>query len=146
MDSVTFWVQGTPIPTARPRVLRSGRAYMPSRTKKAQEAVSRAVSAVSGGTMLFPEGALEVSILARFAYPASAPKKVRLGPPTWRTKRPDVENLAKTVLDGCNGVVWTDDAQVCKLTIDKQNTSSQESEGFWVSINRLEEPGESTLD
>ena len=26
---------------------------------------------------------------------------------------PDVDNIEKSVLDGCNGVVWTDDRLVC---------------------------------
>ena len=34
-------------------------------------------------------------------------------------KKPDVDNYAKTVMDGINGILWTDDARVVKLEIEK---------------------------
>jgi Holliday junction resolvase RusA-like endonuclease len=33
--------------------------------------------------------------------------------------RRDIDNLVKTVLDGFNGVVWKDDAQVMEITARK---------------------------
>lgn len=33
--------------------------------------------------------------------------------------RPDVDNYAKSVLDGMTGVVWADDAQIVHLSVDK---------------------------
>lgn len=35
-------------------------------------------------------------------------------------KRPDLDNLIKTVKDACNRVVWLDDSQVCTLTVTKR--------------------------
>ncbi len=34
--------------------------------------------------------------------------------------RPDIDNYVKTVLDGANGILWLDDAQVCQLAATKQ--------------------------
>ena len=34
-------------------------------------------------------------------------------------KKPDVDNLAKTILDSLNGIAYHDDAQVSKCTIEK---------------------------
>lgn len=31
----------------------------------------------------------------------------------------DIDNLAKSLLDGLNGIAWVDDRQVVKLTIEK---------------------------
>jgi len=31
----------------------------------------------------------------------------------------DVDNLAKSLIDGLNGIVWHDDRQVVKLSIEK---------------------------
>jgi Holliday junction resolvase RusA-like endonuclease len=35
------------------------------------------------------------------------------------TKKPDLDNLAKSVLDGLNGVVYLDDSQLVSLHITK---------------------------
>lgn len=43
-------------------------------------------------------------------------------------KKPDVDNYAKTVMDAINGVIWTDDSRVVKLTIEK----------FYSSYPRIE--------
>ena len=48
--------------------------------------------------------------------------------------RPDVDNIAKTVLDGMNGVVYADDAQVTYLKVTKKYAE----EGMvtvWLSEN-----------
>lgn len=36
------------------------------------------------------------------------------------TTRPDVDNIAKGILDPLNGLVWKDDKQVFRLVIEKQ--------------------------
>ena len=38
------------------------------------------------------------------------------------TKKVDVDNLAKAVMDALNGVAWGDDSQVVKITIFKEYT------------------------
>ena len=35
------------------------------------------------------------------------------------TKKPDIDNVIKSVLDGLNGVAYEDDKQVVKLTANK---------------------------
>jgi Holliday junction resolvase RusA-like endonuclease len=34
-------------------------------------------------------------------------------------KKPDIDNLAKSILDGINGVIWKDDSQIVSLHITK---------------------------
>ena len=36
------------------------------------------------------------------------------------TGRPDLDNVAKAILDGCNGVVWRDDVLVVDLSVSKR--------------------------
>lgn len=36
------------------------------------------------------------------------------------TKRPDVDNMAKAVLDALNGIAWEDDSQIARLSITKE--------------------------
>ena len=48
--------------------------------------------------------------------------------------RPDVDNIAKTVLDGMNGVVYEDDAQVTHLKVNKKY-AQEGSVTVWLSEN-----------
>ena len=43
------------------------------------------------------------------------------------TKRPDVDNLAKIILDGLNGVAYRDDAQVCCIHFEKKYSETPET-------------------
>jgi len=48
--------------------------------------------------------------------------------------RPDVDNIAKTVLDGMNGVVYEDDAQVMYLKVSKKY-AEEGSVTVWLAEN-----------
>lgn len=45
----------------------------------------------------------------------------------------DVDNLAKSIMDGCNKIVWEDDRQVEKLTVERFKCG-EESERVVVKI------------
>lgn len=109
MKSYSFIVRGRPVPKARPRVAR-GHAYTPQRTKDYEEIVRMAYKHI-GGTKL--EGAVFMRIRAVY----KAPKKSLLCHD--RTKKPDLDNIAKAIMDGLNGVAYEDDAQVSFLQIEK---------------------------
>lgn len=49
------------------------------------------------------------------------------------TKKPDIDNIAKAVLDALNGVAWVDDKQICALSAAKYYADS-ENAGLAVSI------------
>ena len=44
-----------------------------------------------------------------------------LGTKPWDTHRPDVDNLAKFVMDALQGVLYEDDSQLAKLTLAKHH-------------------------
>ena len=52
-----------------------------------------------------------------------------------RRLRPDLDNLAKTILDGCNGIVYADDAQIIELTVSKWRVEKPEDVGMHVEIS-----------
>ena len=35
------------------------------------------------------------------------------------TKKPDCDNIAKSILDALNNVAYYDDSQICKLSVEK---------------------------
>ena len=41
----------------------------------------------------------------------------------WHIARPDIDNIAKSVLDACTGTVWEDDAQVVYLEVEQRRTT-----------------------
>jgi Holliday junction resolvase RusA-like endonuclease len=131
---ISFSVPGRPIPTARPRVLRSGRTFIPKRSKDAQQRVAKAALEATGGKRpLFPTQALSVGIVCCFPYSKGTPKK-RIEDWAPRTVRPDVDNLSKTILDGCNGILWADDAQIVEMTVSKWMVAEAHDVGTHVEI------------
>ena len=64
-------------------------------------------------------GPVEVELL--FAFPRNKGQmyKTKPMPRLLHTKKPDSDNLAKSVLDALNTILWLDDAQVCRLTVTK---------------------------
>lgn len=58
-------------------------------------------------------GPLSVALVITVPKPASAPKKTR----TWPCRKPDLDKLARAVLDGITeGGGWLDDAQVTEFS------------------------------
>jgi Holliday junction resolvase RusA-like endonuclease len=108
----TFCIPWEPTPKGRPRVTTAGgfaRAYTPAKTRHAEAAMKYLLRAM--GAVAFDRGIpLLVEIVFEVARPSSAPKRV-LHP----CKRPDIDNLTKSVLDAADGVLWFEDAQVVAL-------------------------------
>jgi Holliday junction resolvase RusA-like endonuclease len=112
---------GEPRGKARPRFARrSGHAYTPQRTASYEACLRHeAALAMRGEPPL--EGALRVQVAAHFAIPASwsgKKKAAALAGEIRPTKRPDIDNVAK-MLDGLNGIVFGDDAQIVSAVIEK---------------------------
>ena len=64
-------------------------------------------------------GPVEVEIAFYFQRPSNKTWKTRPMPLEVKTTKPDLDNLAKAVMDSLNGVAWVDDAQVCKIVLSK---------------------------
>lgn len=116
--TVEFVVDGEPVAKGRPRFTMTGRAYTPKRTHDYEKKVKASYK----GEM-FPEDLpLEVHIDAYFTIPKSASKKkaeeMRRGSRR-PLKKPDGDNIAKSICDGLNGLVYADDKQVVRLVVEK---------------------------
>jgi Holliday junction resolvase RusA-like endonuclease len=133
---IHFEVEGEPVPQPRPRKGKYGSAlYDPaSKKKKAfQHLVKNIIPATRHGPV-FDKG-VAVTVVLR-SYQKRPNSDFRGGNrylgmlkamlPCCRPIRPDIDNLAKFVLDGLNGLVYHDDCQVVKLVVLKL----LDSEGF----------------
>jgi len=97
----------------RPRMTRTGRTYTPTQTKEYEQSIADAYSGV-----LFAKGPLHVTLIfdndkteitIQSVQDESNPSKLR----------GDIDNYAKSVLDGLNGIAYTDDRQIVSLELRK---------------------------
>lgn len=118
---ILFIVPGTPVPKGRPRFTRQGRTYTPAKTKSYEEQIAiLGKEAMDGLEPLKTPVAVCVTVF--FAIPASYSKNRReacLSGLEKHTKRPDLDNIVKTITDGMNGVVYEDDSQIVRIVAKK---------------------------
>ena len=68
------------------------------------------------------EGRVQVEINALFEVPKStkkADKELMLSNQINPTKKPDIDNIVKIILDAMNGIAFKDDTQITKLNVEK---------------------------
>lgn len=113
----------TPVPKARPRFTRYGHTYTPKKTADYEKAIAEYWRQATNGFMYDKEQALIVNLVFGIPIPKSTSKSKTelMANGTIRPlKKPDVDNLAKAVMDGLNGVAWVDDSQVVRVSIYKE--------------------------
>ena len=121
--SVTLHLDINPVPKGRPRFSKIGgfvRSYTPKKTSD-YEAQVKAI-AQSAMTREPLETPLAAFLYFRLPIPKSYTKKrvaACLSCSERPIKKPDLDNLAKSVLDALNGVVYLDDAQLVSLHVTK---------------------------
>jgi Holliday junction resolvase RusA-like endonuclease len=130
-------LRGQPVAQGRPRFVartRSGRllahpiAYTPAASRAWRRDVALQLRAAAGGAAP-PTGPLALTVV--FVLP---------GPLRCRRGEPDVDNLAKAVLDAGTGILWVDDAQVGRLVVEKRGAAAGESPGAWLLLAAWEPP------
>lgn len=85
------------------------------------------------------EGPVAVTIDAYYGIPKSAGKRRRekmLNGEILPTKKPDADNVAKSICDSVNGIAYRDDAQVANLIVNKYYSDTPRVE---VEIRKMEE-------
>jgi len=101
VSDIEFTVEGNPLPKQSYRA-KNGGGYTDPRIKAWQDTVAwKAMEAMQHHNIL--TGDVEAQLIF---YRGN---EIRV----------DLDNLSKAVLDGCNGIVWEDDRQIVKLTLEK---------------------------
>ena len=141
---IEFFVPGTPVGKGRPRAARRGAGvvmFTPGKTADYEALVAATAAAALACDALahqLLDGPLEAVLEMRFPAPASWSKAKRaraLAGAEWHTSKPDADNVAKAILDACNGVVFRDDAQVVVLIATK---AFSEEPGVRVVIREVQ--------
>ena len=120
MSNVIVTIPGEPKAKARPRMsTKTGRAYTPGTTIQYENWVKACFMEQCGIKL---EGEIKATISCYFGIAKSTTKKKReqmLEGAIRPTKKPDLDNIAKSILDSLNDVAYKDDSQVVSLTIEK---------------------------
>ena len=122
MTTTYIWLPGQPIGKGRPRFTRTGRVYTPEKTRKFEHRLAAAASDYMALHNLEPtKGPCHMVIKAQFEIPKSWTKAKKAAAEAYEILpgKPDIDNIAKIVLDSFNGVVFEDDAQVYDLKVVK---------------------------
>lgn len=121
---VQFTVDANPVPKGRPKFSKIGgfvRTYTPKKTSDYETIVRETAQQAMGPTEPL-ETPTAVYLYIRLPIPQSYSKKRKeacLSGQEKPIKKPDIDNLAKSILDGINGVIWKDDSQIVSLHITK---------------------------
>jgi Holliday junction resolvase RusA-like endonuclease len=113
---VTYTIPGVPVALQRPRV-----SYKTQHVYDPQAHIKEAAQSILRFQHHSPcpfEGPLKLTLTFHMPIPKSTPKSRSLHH-TPHTKRPDIDNLIKFVLDCCNATIFTDDALVFDLSSSK---------------------------
>lgn len=124
---IKFTYHGEAVGKGRPRVSRRGNyvhTYTPEKTRMFEEAIRFEFMASNCEQMpVYPrEVPLKAEIRVGVSIPKSySKKKQALCRSNFEvpTKKPDLDNIVKSVLDACNGYCFEDDVQIVKVRAEK---------------------------
>ena len=136
-----FKIPGKPQPKGRPRFFpvskTAVRTYTDDRTRAYEERVGLAATGAFRGHDVIPKGVpVHVRIVAVHRRPKSLHRKKD---PEGRLLKAthgggDIDNHAKIILDACNSIIYTDDAQVCSLRVEAFIGAKDEAPFSEVSV------------
>lgn len=129
-----FEIPGPVTGKGRPRInTYTCRAYTPNKTKEYEE-LAKQYFVLKYPRHIPIEGRVKVSIIAYFKIPKGTNKKneeLMLNGIISPTKKPDIDNIEKIILDAMNSLAFKDDNQITKLEIEKVYS---EEEKVYVKI------------
>ena len=119
---ISFSIPGEPVAKARPRVTKTGHAYTPEKTVNYENLVRLMYSNKYHGMSFPAKVPLTMEIKVFMGIPQSTSKKRAADMMKCKerpTKKPDVDNIIKIVMDALNGVAYPDDKQVVSIVCNK---------------------------
>ena len=136
---IEFVIAGEPVAQGRPRFSKVGRyvkTYDPAKSREAKRHVRYAAKQVMEDE---PPLSGPIHMRAEFGImmPKSMARKRNPREREWRVKKPDLDNLLKTVKDACSKVVYLDDSQIVRITTEKIQCAQGEAPFTKVSFEEI---------
>lgn len=129
-----FEVIGEITAKARPRLnMYTGSIYTPTKTKDYENLIRQYFKLKYKAHKVLT-GRINVTIIAYFKVPKNTSKKKEeemLNGTVSPTKKPDIDNIEKIVLDAMNKFVFEDDSQITKISVEKVYSNEEK---IYVSI------------
>ncbi len=108
-------ILGKPKGKSRARRAENGQFYIPKATKTREAEIRTAYTQRYGALKAPKDTAVSVGVTAFFHKKSTDQTDQPL-------RTPDIDNIAKLVLDALNGTAWDDDRQVWRITAERRYT------------------------
>lgn len=135
---ITLTIYGEPIAKGRPRFTMRGRypiAYTPKKTRVAEQEIIKQILPHKPKELLTTP--IDITIKFYLSIPKCKSKKFiedallgKIRP----DKKPDIDNLIKTILDALNTIFFEDDKQIVSLSAEKWYSDNPRTE---ITIREL---------
>ena len=121
-DSIRFTIPGSPMGKGRVRFTKGGFCFTPESTLNYENLVKVTCTDKCDQRQPNYTGQVAVDITAFYPIPSSYTKKKReeIRGGARPVKKPDLDNIAKIILDALNHVAWQDDKQVVCMVLTKK--------------------------
>lgn len=119
---MTFEVPGEPRGKGRPRFSQTGHAYTDSETRAYENKIIAYYRKAYGGFKWPDTAFIRIKVTAHYPIPKKTTKAALAAmqagtlPPS---RKPDIDNVLKVVLDALNGVAYKDDSRVVCVEAEK---------------------------
>jgi len=136
---VSFVIKGIPKVKQRPVFSTRGgnvRIYTPKSTSIFENLVKMKAEEQFKHPL---DGSISLAIRFYLPRPQRLIWKRKPMPEIYSDKRPDIDNLAKAVIDGLNGVAFKDDGQIADLHITKKFHAGDEEPKTIVIVDKVKE-------
>ena len=140
LRKIKFEIPRKPTPKGRPRYGKYGTVYTPKKTVEYENLI-RFMFIQTNEKAFLDNEAIKIDINFYFKVPDSYTKKrknnIYAGKELY-TKKPDIDNLIKSVLDGLNGYAYADDKQIIDIKATKNYISNKnENERAEITIYEI---------
>jgi len=140
MDKWRAVIMLEPMGKQRPRIVSKGRfstAYTPKLTRDWTTSAQKQIRKLWTEEPIPAGVPVALRLVSVHKRPQRLMRKKDSPERLWKATKPDSDNVAKIVMDSLNGLVWTDDAQVCELAVSQFYAAKGESSHVEVEVWRL---------